>query len=135
VVEQPPPSPLAPRHLVHGWGCRSSRRSFTNGFVWGVAAWSMGNWIFNSGYQNFHNPFPAPPVINSAGTTIINYTTPITVAAAEFPPGDEAAEMAASEKAGQAMEEALDAFKRGDFGRAHRRGQGISAVPGDPCDA
>lgn len=45
----------------------------------------MGNWIFNSGYQSFHNPFPAPPVINHAGTTIINYTTPITVATAGIP--------------------------------------------------
>jgi tetratricopeptide (TPR) repeat protein len=116
----------------HGWGW-SNRRSFTRGFVWGVAAWSMGNWIFNSGYQGFHNPFPAPPVINQAGVTIINYTTPITVAAAEFPPGDEAAGMAASKKAGQAMDKALDAFKRGDFPSALASvDEAISAVPGDP---
>lgn len=117
----------------HGWG-RSNRRSFTHGFIWGVTAWSMGNWIFNSGYQQFHNPFPAPPVINQAGTTIINYTQPITVAAAEFPPGDEASELAASKKAEDAMEEALAAFKKGEFDLALTAvDTAISAIPGDPA--
>ena len=116
----------------HGWGW-SNRRSFTSGFVWGVAAWSMGNWIFNSGYQTFRNPFPAPPVVNSAGTTIINYTIPITVAAAEFPPGDEAAELAASEKAQKAMDNALEAFQRGDYPTALTSvDEAIATVPGDP---
>jgi tetratricopeptide (TPR) repeat protein len=126
-------------HWHHGsWNCgwgRSSRRSFTTGFVWGVAAWSMGNWIFNSGYQNFHNPFPAPPVVNSAGTTIINYTRPITVVAAELPPPvDEAAELAATAKAETAMEEALAALKNGDFDTSLRAvDNALSAVPGDPA--
>lgn len=116
----------------HGWG-NSSRRSFTHGFFWGVTAWSMGNWIFNSGYQQFHNPFPAPPVINNAGTTVINYTRPITVVAAEFPPGDEASELAASQKAESAMEDALAAFKKGDFETALTAvDSAISVVPGDP---
>ncbi len=116
----------------HGWG-RNSRRSFTHGFLWGVTAWSMGNWIFNSGYQHFHNPFPAPPVINNAGTTIINYTRPITVVAAEFPPGDEASELAASQKAESAMEDARAAFRKGDFNTALTAvDSAISVVPGDP---
>jgi tetratricopeptide (TPR) repeat protein len=126
-------------HWHHGSWCygwnRSNRRSFTSGFMWGVAAWSMGNWIFNSGYQNFRNPFPAPPVINSAGTTIINYTRPITVAAAELPPpADEAAELAAAEKAGNSMETALTAFKKGDFETALSAvDSAISVIPGDPA--
>lgn len=93
----------------------------------------MGNWIFNSGYQNFHNPFPAPPVINNAGTTIINYTRPITVIAAEFPPGDEASELAASQEAETAMENALAAFRKSDFETALTAvDSAISVVPGDP---
>lgn len=116
----------------HGWHS-SHRRTFVSGFVWGVTAWSMGNWIFNSGYHTFVNPFPAPPVINSGGVTIINYSTPITVAAAEFPPGDEAAELAASEKAEAAMDVALAAFKLGDFPAALAAvDEAIIAVPGDP---
>jgi len=116
----------------HGWR-RSSRSSWNNGFFWGVTAWSMGNWIFNSGYQHFHNPFPAPPVVNHAGTTIINYTRPITVVAADFPPGDEASEMAAAEKAEAAMEDALAAFKQGEFATALIAvDRAISVVPGDP---
>jgi tetratricopeptide (TPR) repeat protein len=115
----------------YGWG-RSSRSSWNNGFFWGVTAWSMGNWIFNSGYQNFRNPFPAPPVINHAGTTIINYTRPITVVAAEFPPADEATELAASEKSDAAMEEALTAFKQGEYEAARVAVDlAISHVPGD----
>jgi tetratricopeptide (TPR) repeat protein len=124
-------------HWHHGTWCNGwgrSRSSWSNGFVWGVAAWSMGNWIFNSGYQNFRNPFPAPPVINSAGTTIINYSRPITVAAAEFPPGDEASELAAADKASTAMEEALAAFRNGNFETALTAvDNAISAVPGDPA--
>jgi tetratricopeptide (TPR) repeat protein len=90
--------------------------------------------IFNSGYQNFRNPFPAPPVVNSAGTTIINYSTPITVAAAQFPPGDEAAELAAAEKAEIAMEEALAAFKDGRFDASLVAvDRALSEVPGDPA--
>ena len=117
----------------HGWSSNCRRRGFVNGFVWGVAAWSMGNWIFNSGCQHFHNPFPAPPVVNSGGTTIINYTSPITVAAAELPPLDEAAEQAASEKSQIAMEEARAAFKTGDFKTALTAvDTAISHMPGDP---
>jgi tetratricopeptide (TPR) repeat protein len=117
----------------HGWNSSCRRRGFVNGFVWGVTAWSMGNWIFNSGYQNFHNPFPAPPVVNSAGTTIINYTSPITVVAAGFPPGDEASELAASEKAQSAMETAREAFKKGDFDTSLKAvDSAISVIPGDP---
>ncbi len=122
-------------HWHHGcWGWGRSRSSFSSGFVWGVAAWSMGNWIFNSGYQNFSNPFPAPPVVNSAGTTIISYTRPITVVAAELPPLDEAAELAASEKAEIAMESALAAFRAGNFPAALTAvDNAISEVPGDPA--
>lgn len=117
----------------HGWSHNCRRSGFVNGFVWGVAAWSMGNWIFNSGCQHFYNPFPAPPVVNSAGTTIINYTAPISVVAAEFPPGDEASEMAASEKAQQEMEIAREAFKKEDFNTSLRAvDNAISVVPGDP---
>jgi tetratricopeptide (TPR) repeat protein len=116
-----------------GWG-NGWNRSWANGVVWGVAAWSMGNWIFNSGYHTFVNPFPAPPVINSAGVTIINYTVPITVAAAEFPPGDEASELAAAEKAKGEMEVALASFKLGDFKAALSAvDNAIAVVPGDPA--
>ena len=90
--------------------------------------------IFNSGYQSFSNPFPAPPVVNSGGVTIINYSQPITVAAAEFPPGDEAAEIASSERAQKAFDESLAAFKMGNFDVALVAvDRAISEVPGDPA--
>jgi tetratricopeptide (TPR) repeat protein len=118
----------------YGWNSRHRRSSFASGFFWGVTTWGVGNLIFNSGYQTFVNPFPAPPVVNSAGTTIINYAQPITVAAADFPPGDEAAQAAADEKADAAMNESLAAFKKGDYPAALTAvDRALSVVPGDPA--
>jgi tetratricopeptide (TPR) repeat protein len=82
----------------------------------------------------FPQPVPGASRGQQAGTTIINYTSPITVAAAGFPPGDEASERAASQKAASAMEKALAAFRKGDFPTALTTvDRAISAVPGDPA--
>ncbi|MEY3898149.1 MAG: hypothetical protein RLZZ214_3670, partial [Verrucomicrobiota bacterium] len=110
----------------HGWNRRN------NGVAWGIAAWSLGNVIFNSGYQVFVNPFPAPPIVTRSGTTIINYSAPITVVAGQLPPGEASIEEAADEKANDAMEAALAAFHKGDFAAALVSVDlALAQVPGD----
>lgn len=114
----------------YGWN-RWNRRN--NGIAWGIAAWSLGNVAFNSGYHVFYNPFPAPPIIRG-GTTIINYSTPITVVAGQLPPGESAVEEAADDKANEAMEASLAAFQKGDFAAALASVDiALAIVPGDPA--
>ena len=49
---------------------------FAKGVAWGIAAWGLGNLIYNTGYQSYKNPYPTPPV-QSGNTTIINYSEPL----------------------------------------------------------
>ncbi|MGL5018397.1 MAG: tetratricopeptide repeat protein, partial [Luteolibacter sp.] len=110
----------------HGWNRRN------NGIFWGITAWSLGNVIFNSGYQVFVNPFPAPPIVTRSGTTIINYSAPITVVAGQLPPGEASLEEAADEQATDAMAASLAAFQKGDFAAALVSVDlALSKVPGD----
>ena len=104
---------------------------FAEGVAWGLAAWGLGNLIYNTGYQSYRNPYPAPPV-QSGNTTIINYSEPITVSAGKMPPGDEAAEKSAEEKSSAALEASRAAFKDGDYlGALKLVDEAIVAVPGD----
>ncbi|MCW1922111.1 hypothetical protein OKA05_06075 [Luteolibacter arcticus] len=102
------------------------------GVAWGIAAWGLGNLIYNIGYQSYSNPYPAPPVQSSTGTTIINYSEPITVSAGTMPPGDEAAEATAEEKSSAALEASRASFKQGDYLAAMKSvDEAIAYVPGD----
>ncbi|WP_367871079.1 hypothetical protein [Luteolibacter sp. Populi] len=105
--------------------------NFAEGVAWGIAAWGLGNLIYNSGYQSYRNPYPAPPV-QSGNTTIINYSEPISVSAGKMPPGDETAEKSAEEKSGAALEASRAAFKKGDYLTALKSAdESIAAMPGD----
>ena len=107
---------------------------FAKGVAWGIAAWGLGNMIYNIGYQSYSNPYPAPPVQSSAGTTIINYSEPITVSAGNLPPGDAAAQTTAEEKSSVALENSRTSFKRGDYLAAMKSvDEAIAFVPGDPA--
>jgi tetratricopeptide (TPR) repeat protein len=101
---------------------------FGEGFMWGIAAWSLGSMIYNMGYNSYSNPYPAPPVQNS---TVV-YTQPMSVTAAANPPGDEKALAAADSKAEDAMEASRAAFKSGDYTAALRSAdEAIAATPDD----
>ncbi len=107
---------------------------FAEGVAWGIAAWGLGNMIYNIGYQSYSNPYPTPPVQSSTGTTIINYSEPITVSAGKMPPGDEVAEKTAEEKSSAALEASRASFKQGDYLAAMKSvDEAISFVPGDPA--
>ncbi len=104
---------------------------FAEGVAWGIAAWGLGNLVYNLGYQSYSNPYPAPPV-QSGATTVINYSEPITVSAGKMPPGDETAEETAEEKSSAALEVSRAAFKNGDYMAALKSAdEAIAAVPGD----
>ena len=78
-------------HWNHGWNSHHYHRhwyyndnDFAKGFMWGIAVWSLGNMVYDMGYNNYRNPYPAPPVQN----TYITYEQPISVAAAQNPPAE-----------------------------------------------
>jgi tetratricopeptide (TPR) repeat protein len=105
-------------HWGYGWNSSYYRRhwyyndnDFASGFMWGIAVWSLGNLIYDMGYQSYRNPYPAPPVQN----TYITYTQPVSVAAAANPPGDEKVVEIAETKSAEALERSRTAFKNRDY--------------------
>jgi tetratricopeptide (TPR) repeat protein len=101
---------------------------FAEGFMWGIAVWSLGNMIYDMGYKSYSNPYPAPPVQN----TTINYTQPVSVSAAKTPPGDEAASTLAETKSNEALDRSRAAFKQGDYLAASKAvDEAIAHTPGD----
>jgi len=122
-------------HWGYGWNAGYYHRhwyyddnDFAEGFMWGIAAWSMGNMIFNMGYQTYSNPYPAPPVQN---TTIV-YTQPLSVSAAQNPPGDDAAATTAETKSAESLERSRTAFKKGDYVTAMSAvDEALGFTPGD----
>jgi hypothetical protein len=114
-----------------GYVVYDNNNNFAEGVAWGLAAWGLGNLIYNTGYQSYQNPYPAPPV-QSGSTTIINYSEPLTVSAGKMPPGDEKAEASAEEKSSAALEVSRAAFKKGDYLAAMKSvDESIAAMPGD----
>ncbi len=102
--------------------------NFASGFMWGIAVWSLGNMIYDMGYQSYRNPYPAPPVQN---TTIV-YTQPLSVTAAANPPGDESKAKLAETKSAEAVERSRAAFKKGDYVSAMSTvDQALAYTPGD----
>jgi tetratricopeptide (TPR) repeat protein len=121
-------------HWGHGWngGYWNNHWWFDDdvgeGFMWGIAAWSLGSMIYDMGYESYSNPYPAPPVEN---TTVV-YTQPMSVSAAANPPGDENTVAAAEEKSQDALETSRAAFKTGDYTTALRSAdEAIAATPDD----
>ena len=111
----------------HNWWFDDDN-DFAEGFMWGIAAWSLGNMVYNMGYQSYSNPYPAPPVQN---TTVV-YTQPLSVTAAATPPGDEQAATTAETKSSEAMEKSRAAFKMGDYpGALKSADEAIAATPDD----
>jgi hypothetical protein len=116
------------RHHYHHCWWHDDDDDFAEGFMWGIAAWSLGNMIFDMGYQTYRNPYPAPPVQN---TTIV-YTQPLSVSAAKAPPGDDATATTAETKSSEALERSRTAFKKGDYVTAMSTvDEALSYMPGD----
>ena len=122
-------------HWSFGWNSGFYRRSwwysdssFSSGFMWGIGVWSLGNLIYDMGYQTYRNPYPAPVIQN----TFITYTQPISVAAAANPPGDDQTVDSAEAKSAEALERSRAAFKLGDYLAAFKAvDEAITHTPGD----
>lgn len=134
-------------HWNYGWNSRYYNRhwycssgSFASGFVWGIAAWSFGNMIYDMGYNSYRNPYPAPPVTynvypesgGSSSKSSINYSEPVSVTAAATPPGDEAQTELAETKSDESLERSRTAFKQRDYMAAMKAvDEAIAYTPGD----
>ena len=128
-------------HWSYGWNSAYYRRhwwcddnDFARGFMWGIGVWSLGNLIYQTGYQTYRNPYPAPPVPYPAGgsSTTIIYEQPVSVTAAELPPGDDEAAKLAETKSKEALDRSRAAFKRGDYLAASKAvDEALGYTPGD----
>jgi len=111
----------------HHWWCDDD--DFIEGIMWGIGVWSLGNMIYNMGYQSYHNPYPAPTTVQH---TYVNYSEPVSVAAAAHPPGDESALASAEAKSNEALKRSRDAFAKADYMTASKAlDEAIAATPGD----
>jgi hypothetical protein len=126
-------------HWGYGWNSRYyhshwyySDNNFASGFMWGIAVWSLGNMIYDMGYQSYRNPYPAPPVRYNDSKSTVTYTEPISVMAAASPPGDESATTLAETKSAEALEVSRTAFKQGDYiGALKSVDESLGYTPGD----
>lgn len=134
-------------HWNYGWNRHYYRRhwyydnddDFASGFMWGIGVWSIGNLIYNMGYQTYRNPYPAPPVQyyapsapSGAAKSSISYTEPVSVAAAQIPTGDDSTADLAETKSLEALERSREAFKQGDYLAASKSiDEALAYTPGD----
>jgi tetratricopeptide (TPR) repeat protein len=130
-------------HWNYGYNSRYYRShwyhdddDFASGFMWGIGVWSLGNMIYNMGYQTYRNPYPAPPVQYSAPSgdskSQITYTEPVSVTAAASPPGDDQTAELAETKSDEALERSREAFSQGDYLAASKAvDEAIGFTPGD----
>jgi hypothetical protein len=124
-------------HWGYGWNSAYYRshwwyddddNDFAKGFMWGIGVWTLGNLIYDMGYQSYRNPYPAPPVQN----TYITYAQPVSVAAAANPPGDEQAVQLAETKSNEALDRSRTAFRQGDYTAASKAvDEALAQTPGD----
>lgn len=129
-------------HWAYGWNSYYYRRhwyfhdddDFARGFMWGIGVWSLGNLIYQTGYQTYRNPYPAPPVEYPSGgsKSTIAYVQPVSVTAAEIPPGDDQSANLAETQSNEALERSRAAFRQGDYLAASKSAdEALAYTPGD----
>lgn len=97
---------------------------------WGLVGWGLGKLIFDSGYQTYHNPYPAQPVQSSKGAQV-TYTQPITVVAAQTAPAADEVEKV-TEASESYITASQDAFKQRNYLVAlESANKAVAEAPGD----
>jgi chemotaxis protein histidine kinase CheA len=128
----------------YGWNRNWSRRNswyapqpwsgydtgVATGIGWGLAAWGLGNVIYDTGYEVYSNPYA--PASYVYGDTTIDYSQPFTEFASQYPTGDAKHSKTASEKSTAALQRSRAAFREEDYTTALKAvDESISFVPGD----
>ncbi|MEX2578064.1 MAG: tetratricopeptide repeat protein [Verrucomicrobiales bacterium] len=106
--------------------------SYSSNLAWGLAGWSLGSLIYDTGYSTYSNPYSAPPV--DYGDYSYSYSEPITVvSAAEVPVSEELA-ATSEELSTEALDRAMTDFEEGDYLSALKAvDEAISHAPSDPA--
>ncbi|MEW4531100.1 tetratricopeptide repeat protein [Maioricimonas sp. JC845] len=117
----------------YGYGYGWDRPWYRRPAVWGLAAWSLGNLIYNTGYCVYTNPYYVEPVV--IGTTVIEYSTPVTLLAPAqtVPAVTEVTDVAGSSDPSEvAFDRARQAFYTGDYVQALSQvEQALATAPTD----
>ncbi|MGJ8672202.1 tetratricopeptide repeat protein [Rubritalea sp.] len=126
-------------HWGYGYHHRPYYYPAGRAVAWGLVGWGLGNLIFDCGYSNYYNPYPAQTVVvynDSGKSSDFNYSEPVTVAAEQAV--EQRSDMSQEEsdsfatKASDAFEDARVAFKKKDYLTALKKtDEAISYDPGD----
>ena len=97
---------------------------------WGLVSWGLGSLAYDTGYYSYENPYLPEPY--TYGNTVIRYEQPMSVTAAEYPTGDEAASDLAATRSAEALDRSRASFLREDYLAALKEAdEAISYHPGD----
>jgi tetratricopeptide (TPR) repeat protein len=98
---------------------------------WGLVGWGLGALCFSSGYNDYHNPYPAPPVTTRYSTQV-TYTQPITVVASEVARTEPAKVETMVQTSASQIELSQEAFRQGNYLAAlESANAAIAESPGD----
>lgn len=100
--------------------------------AWGLAGWTLGKLVYDTGYSTYRNPYSAPPIQHYSGG--YSYSEPITVYAADEAPVSEEVAETDEAKSADALDASRAAFKQGDYLSAlSKADEAISYQTGDPA--
>jgi len=98
---------------------------------WGLAAWSLGTLIYDTGYSSYYNPYPTTEIITYDGG-YVDYSEPITNVAAESLPANDAQIVEITEKSESLIERSQEAFRQQNYLLAlDYANKAIAEAPGD----
>lgn len=99
----------------------------------GLVAWGLGNFVYRTGYQVYSNPYYSEPVV--VGSTIVNYSQPISVQRSQYETLSENDDQRAEQLRRLALayfDKARQAFYDGDESRAYTYiNRAIAILPDD----
>ncbi|MEK7952854.1 tetratricopeptide repeat protein [Luteolibacter soli] len=97
---------------------------------WGLACWSLGSLVYDTGYYVYRNPYRPEPYHYES--TVIDYEQPMSVISREYTSGDEIASDLSASRSADALERSRDSFRDEDFLTALSAvDEAISYQPGD----
>ena len=134
-LRKPVPPRHGQRHLERQRLWRLGATGYGAGYGTGVGAWGTGSPMYGWGYSGYSNPYSAGYAGAGGGAQSVapqqaaaapyNYSQPISTTAA--PP-----EQAVASQSASALDQARDAFKAGDYGKASQLDQqALAQAPND----
>lgn len=99
--------------------------------AWGLAAWGLGNLIFDCGYSSYRNPYPPAPIVIQGGSSV-TYTQPITVVASAAPAPVQETSNESIPVSDLMINQSIEEFRSGNYmASLESVNKAIAELPGD----